>query len=285
MMDLYAGLAIMAIATCTVLALTVRLTRTITKREATGTGIVAALLILLYFKYVWNQTLISQFLPVSSLVVVSNWFPLIAAFLSGITWTHGYGSRLRRILFGGTLIALASWSIVRPLLGSPPECDNKWDEHGICLQTSRFTCTAAAAATLLKHYDVNAQESEMAELCLTRRGTTWLGLFRGLQLKVEDRPLDVEVIECDLETMLRLEGPLILSVGIDPDKPYRDIYVRKWGWEPGQLHTVVRFDDTVRGLQLVGDPAVGLEGWSREDFETLYRGRVVQLVPRSGGTP
>ncbi len=116
MMDLYAGLAIMAIATFTVLTLTVWLTRTITKREATGTGVVVALLILLYFKYIWNQTLIAKFLPVSNLVVVSNWFPLIAAFLSGITWTHGYGSRLRRVLFGGTLIALSGWLIVRPCL-------------------------------------------------------------------------------------------------------------------------------------------------------------------------
>ncbi len=284
MMDLYAGLAIMSIATFTVLTLTVRLTRTITKREATGTGVVVALLILLYFKYIWNQTLIAKYLPLSNLVVVSNWFPLIAAFLSGITWTHGYGSRLRRVLFGGTLIALSGWLIVRPLLGSPPVCDNKWDEHGVCLQTSPYTCTAAAAATLLRQYDIPAEESEMADLCLTRRGTTWLGLYRGLQLKVQDRAFDVEVIECDLDTMQKLNGPLILSVGIDPEKPYRDIYVKKWGWEPGQLHTVVRFDQQVRGLQLIGDPAVGLEGWNSEDFKTLYRGRVVRLVRRDGGS-
>ena len=282
MMDLYAGLAIMAIATFTVLALTVRLTQTITKREATGTGVVVALLILLYFKYIWNQTLIATFLPVSSLVVVSNWFPLIAAFLSGITWTHGYGSRLRRVLFGGTLIALSGWLIVRPLLGSPPECDNKWDEHGVCLQTSPYTCTAAAAATLLKQYDIPAEESEMADLCLTRRGTTWLGLYRGLQLKIQDRPLDVEVIECDLNTMLNLKGPMILSVGIDPEKPYRNSYVEKREWEPGQLHTVVRFGRKFRGMQLIGDPFVGLEPWTQEDLKTLYRGRVVRLVQRNG---
>ncbi len=277
-MDLYAGLAIMAIATFFVLALTIRLTRTISKREATGTGIVVAMLILLYFKYIWNQTLISRFLPVSNLVLLSNWFPLIAAFLAGITWTHGYGSRLRRALFGGTLISLAAWLLVHPLLGSPPQCKNKWDRNGVCLQTSRFSCTAAAAATLLRLYDIEAQESEMAELCLTRRGTTWLGLFRGLQLKTQGRPLAVEVIECDLATMLKMKGPLILSVGIDPSKPYRESYVEKHGWEPGQPHTVVKLDRKFRGQQLIGDPAVGMQPWTQEDFETLYRGRVVRLT-------
>lgn len=278
MTDLYAGLAIMAVVTVAVLLMTVLLTRGISRREATGTGVVVALLILLYLRYIWNQPFVSRLLPVSNLVVVSNWFPLIAAFLTGITWTHGYGTRLRRAVFGGTLIGFAVWSTVHPLLGSPPECDNRWDRHGICLQTSRYTCTAAAAATLLRQYGISAQESEMAELCLTRRGTTWLGLFRGLQLKVDGLALNVEVIECDLNAMLKLKGPLILSVGIDPEKPYRPEYVDKWGWEPGQLHTVVCFDQKVRGLRLIGDPAVGLEAWNHEDFRTLYRGRVVRLV-------
>ncbi|MBI1312842.1 hypothetical protein GC176_16255 [bacterium] len=284
MMDLYAGLAIMAIGTLVVLALTIRLTRTITKREATGTGVVVALLILLYFKYVWNKTLIAELMPVSNLIVLSNWFPLLAAFLAGITWTHGYGSRVRRLVFGGVLFAFATWSLLLPLLGSPPPCDNKWDEFGVCRQTSRFTCTAAAAATLLKHYGIETQESEMAELCLTRRGTTWLGLYRGLQLKTAGKPLKVEVIECDLDTMQKLDSPLILSVGIDSDKPYRPVYVEKWGWEPGQLHTVVLFDQLIAGRRLVADPAVGLETWNREDFETLYRGRVVRLVKTNADT-
>ena len=86
----------------------------------------------------------------------------------------------------GRLLA-ATW----PLLGRTPACSERWDELGTCLQTTDYTCSPACAATLLKKYGIAATEQEMAELCLTRRGTSWQGLYRGLKLKTAGTDWDV----------------------------------------------------------------------------------------------
>lgn len=278
MTDLYVGLGIMAVASLIVLLLTVRWTRSITTRETTGVGIVASLLILVYLKFIWKTTLLANVLPFSNIVVLSNWFPLLAAFLAGIVWTHGYGTRPRRVVFGLTVFCVASWSMISPLVGSPPQCRNEWHESGVCLQTSHYTCTAAAAATLLQGYEIYAEESEMAELCLTRDGTTWQGLFRGLTLKTRGTGYRVDVFECDWKELSELEEPAIISAGIDPDLPFDPIYQSQWGWDPGQLHTVVLLAFNEEHGIVIGDPTVGLEQWREKDLETLFRGRVVRLV-------
>lgn len=286
MTDLYIGLAIMIAASLAVLGLTVKWTKPLTKRAVTLTGVLAALLLLAYLRFIWKTALLSELLPFTSIVILSNWFPFAAAFLAGITWTHGYGTKKRRVIFGLTLYTIAVFSMVEPILGQPPRCFDKWQSHEkysfpISRQTSGYSCTAAAAATLLRLNGIPAQESEMAELCLTRRGTTWQGLYRGLKLKTAGHPFRVEIIECRLsELKNRLPAPAVISVGIDPDKPYSREYVYAWGWQPGMRHSVVLLGfnkDTDRAA--VADPSVGFEEWNARDMETLWRGRAVCLVP------
>jgi hypothetical protein len=225
---------------------------------------------------------LAEYLPYSSIVVLSNWFPPAAAFLAGITWTHGYGSKTRRVLFGGTLFATSCWSVASPLLGSPPVCENIWDQQRVCRQTSRYTCTPAAAAMLLTRHGIPAQESEMAELCLTRKGTTWQGLFRGLTIKTRDQPYRVRVVECDWDELPeKLTGPAILSVGIDPSKPYPEHYTKYWGWMPGVRHSVMLRGVISDGRLSIADPAVGAELWTEVDLQTLFRGRFITLEPTS----
>ena len=280
MTDLYIGMAILAAVSQLVLMGTVWSTRNITKREATAVGVVVALLIVCYLRFIWKSSVLADYLPYSSIVVLSNWFPPAAAFLAGITWTHGYGSKLRRVLFGGVLFATSCWSVVSPLLGSPPVCENIWDEHSVCRQTSRYTCTPAAAAMLLTWHGILAQESEMAELCLTRKGTTWQGLFPGLTIKTRDQPYRVRVIECEWDELSeKLTGPAILSVGIDPSKPYPEHYTKYWGWMPGVRHSVMLRDVLPDGRLSIADPAVGAEFWEEADLQTLFRGRFLTLEP------
>lgn len=285
MTDILTGLSIMAALTAVVLLLTIRFTRPLTRREATGVGTVVALLMILYLRFAWQTALLSQVLPWSNVVVLSNWFPLAAAFLAGVTWTHGYGTKLRRVLFGLAVLGISGWSMIQPLLGQPPECEDFWDGNGVCRSTSKYTCSPASAATLLRRYGIKTSEAEMARLCLTRRGTTWQGIYRGLRLKLDEQPLDqklprrIDVIECDWkELRTRLSEPAILSVGLLPGTPGSDVYISRWGWQPGVLHSVVLMEFHGDDLMLIADPAVGLEFWSMTDLQNLYRGRAIRLA-------
>jgi hypothetical protein len=286
MTDLYLGLAILIAASLVVLGLTVRWTKPMTKRAVTLTGFLAALLLLAYLKFVWKTAFLVTVFPHSSIPIVSNLFLIAAAFLAAITWTHGYGTKKRRVLFGLTLYSIAVYSTIEPLLGQPPFCFNKWQSHRdyefpISRQTSGYSCTAAAAATLLRMNGIPAQESEMAELCLTRKGTTWQGLYRGLTLKTAGLPFRVEIIECPLaELENRLPAPAVISVGIDPDKPYSRKYVHAGGWQPGMRHSVVLLGFRPHSDRVaIADPSVGFEEWNTRDMNTLWRGRAVCLVP------
>ena len=282
MQDLIYALGLMLLASLLVLCLTVRFTRPLTKRTTTIVGVVCGIAMAGYLFQLWGKAALATVLPFSALVVLGNWFPLAAAFLAGITWTHGYGSKLRRTLFGLTLFAVSYYSMIEPLLGRPPECLDEWLAGGLCLQTNQKTCSAAAAATLLSRYGIAAQESEMAKLCLTREGTTWQGLYRGLKLKTADRDLDVEVFECDVDELLKnFEQPSIIFVGLSAEEPHPRSYSEELGWTPGVRHSVVLLDVMESGLLLVVDPTSGAEFWTVDDLRILWLGRGMRLSKRA----
>jgi hypothetical protein len=276
----------MAIACVVVYMLTVRLSRKTDKRTTTVVGFFVAFLMGLYLKFWWCKAAITAVLPVSSIIVVGNWFPLLAAFMAGIIWSHGYGSKKRRVLFGSTLFVIASYSTIVPILGTRPDCYDRWDDTGVCRQTSSFTCTPAAAATLLGMHGIFAEESEMADLCLTNmEGTTWQGLYRGLALKTADRDIDVEVYECEYHEIVKhFEGPAVISVGLEKERDYPPIYTKQWGWKKGVRHSVVLLDFISYDRVLVADPSIGLEYWSIGDLKTLWRGRAITLKRREKST-
>ena len=169
---------------------------------------------------------------------------------------------------------------VEPLLGETPRCRDAWI-GGVCLQTSPDTCSPAAAATLLSRFGIEAQESELAQLCLTRVGTMWQGLYRGLKLKVDSRDYEVEVFEGSVEELLHsFDGPQILAVGVSDDRPHPSWYTEELGWSPGVRHSVVLLDQLPDGLLLVADPSVGYEFWTRDDLEVLWLGRSLRLRTR-----
>lgn len=309
--DLIAGLVLLALLSVGLFVLGAKLGRSISVRWVKVLGFMASAALLAYVAFLEDNVLLVKILPVSNLVVVGNWIPLLVSFLAGLAWSliprqaslataaaqvspppggvalpakraGRTAMQIRRFVAVIALEALGWFAVVRPLWGSPPHCANSWDGD-ICLQTTESSCTAACAATLLKAHGIDATEKEMADLCLTRRGTLWQGLYRGLKLKTAGSPWDVEVIHGPFEVLRTFqEDPAILAAGVPTHGQVARIYTERYGWSPGEWHSVLFFGFRDNGRVAMGDPSpgIGREEWTEEDLRVLWAGRGVRLVRR-----
>ena len=302
MYDLYVGVVIMLMVSAGLFLIGRRIAIVAPRWMMNLLAILTILGVAAYVVYLRDNVLMAIMLPYSNLVVLGNWFPPGVGFLGGLAWIRVYGGRLRKGAYTAVLIAVGLFALLHPLLGEPPECKNEWrgyelDRFGgpnenvdVCLQTSDATCSAACAATVLMLAGIEADEGELALLSLTRKGTTWQGLYRGLKLKTAGTAWDVDVFYCEVDELPDLIGsgnPMILAVGIPRGVDVDPKYVGDNGWDPGQLHSVVliRFGDN--GRVLIGDPTpdIGLETWSKADLALLWRGVGLRLVPRKRDMP
>jgi hypothetical protein len=125
----------------------------------------------------------------------------------------------------------------------------------------------------------------MSKLCLTREGTTWLGLYRGLKVKTQGTPWDVEVISCNADQLLfNRHHSMILSVGLPPTGPgSQQLAMNEWGWKRGIGHSVIMLRYVRRsGVRVIDPtPGVGYEDWAFGDVRYLFRGTAIRLVKRS----
>lgn len=85
-------------------------------------------------------------------------------------------SLLPRIFFILPLLGVTAFSvapIIKPFIGSisADEMKNTWD-GGVCLQSTPSTCGAASSATILKYFDIDASESELAKEAYSYSGGT-----------------------------------------------------------------------------------------------------------------
>ena len=211
-----------------------------------------------------------------------NFLPYGLSLLAGLTWATSPGTAARRSLPVGIMICVAGFALVRPLFGTTPPCHNQW-KGDVCLQSSLSTCSAACAATLLKAHGIDVQESEMAAACLTRKGTSWQGLFRGLCQKTQGTPWVVEVSSPSWDALEATEEhPVIIDVGILSMEDVPKIYTEEYGWQVGQLHSVVDYGERPNNRVAIAEPTpgVGREEWTKDDLKILYRGRCYRLIPR-----
>jgi hypothetical protein len=283
MSDLVVGYAVIAASAVVVFLVSVFSARGLSPRALDLATLLVVAGLFFYIRQVWYQPVLAEWLPFSNLIVIGNWLPLFSAAIAGLAWQRTAAARERRPLTLGALGICALVSAVYPVLGTAPRCDNRWDNLETCLQTAHQTCSAACAATLLRRHGIAATEQEMAELCLTRRGTSWQGLYRGLKLKTADSDWDVQVCQCSVDDLERMHsGPLILSVGLPADEPVNSEFSREFGWVPGVNHSVVLESYQGSETAVISDPSqeMSREHWDRDMLDTLFRGTVVRLTPR-----
>lgn len=264
--------------------------RVLKNRSTTFLDIIAVLILVLiwfYVKTVWGQLWIVKWIPLSSVIVLSNWFPPLLAALGATVWLRlAPASVARRMPIMVLTVAAAVYSVMYFIPSEPPECGNEWDRGfglytaPVCRQTTDYTCSAAAAATILRTLNIDTTEQEMARLCLTRSGTTWLGLYHGLSTKLRGTDYHVQFFDGSVNELRKLSEshPVLLCCQLDKTTAaVMPSLVTEGGWIPGLAHSVTYFGE-FKGLHIIGDPSRGYEGWTSQDLNTLWTGTGLSVV-------
>ncbi|MFK7822350.1 MAG: hypothetical protein AB8G99_26890 [Planctomycetaceae bacterium] len=281
MADIYSGAMIM-LSICSLLWIVgLKATQHRSQRLGLLVAKLVVLLIVAYIVFLWDNAVLTAIIPYSNVILLGNFFPVGAAILSGIACGRLREFRYRQAATAIAMLAAGGVGLFWPLLGSPPECGDKW-VNGACLQTTRSSCMAAASATLLQSHGVTASEKRMARLCFTREhGTNWLGLYHGLAVKLKSRGLRPALFDETLKQLRQHRDPQIISCELTEETAKAHPRLRdEWGWIVGVKHAVVLLeidDQTVR----VADPANGLEVWSLAQLQLLWdgRGARVESIP------
>lgn len=284
MQDLQISLAIMSSLTLCLAGVGIYLQLRTQRRTQRACMLLSSTAMAVYLACLWNSPLLVSLLPFSSAVILGNWLVPGGGFLAGILMSSRSIHPLRRGLLACSLLLLCAYSLFSPLLGTAPRCANVEFERILEFQTTETTCSAACAAGLLRLHGIPATEREMADLCLTRRGTHWLGVYRGLKLKTAGTEWDV-VAE-------RLTIPEILSAGNTPGVLSLSLH----GWAASRTedtelaglsgHSVILLGQRRPGEAAVFDPSpdYGFDVWTEAALQGVDSAIRLRLVSRSGRT-
>mgnify|MGYP003325354154 CR=1 FL=1 len=311
-----------------------RLLKTAHPRVLDACAVGLLLLMAAYVKYVWGELWIVNWIPLPSVIILSNWFPLLLSALGAVVCIRMGGDRndlpadddveiaaaeiinasvsiagepddrrlsidqyliIRRTVMMAMIIGAATYSVLSFIPLTAPECRDEWAAPPqpplvwpVCLQTNPNTCSAASSATILYTLGIQTTEQEMAKLCLTRNGTTWLGLYHGLSSKLLGTKHTVEFFESDTTNLFGLaqKHPLLLCCKLSSDAAQdAPEYVTQGGWKPGTAHSVVYFGQ-VNGRHVIGDPSRGYEIWSDQDLAILWTReglKITDIRPTNAG--
>ncbi|MEC9091194.1 MAG: hypothetical protein VX438_00715 [Planctomycetota bacterium] len=293
MLDIYSGIVIMIFVSILFFWFTVIVSSKFPRRVADVFAVFALLGMILYIRYLWDKAEISWFVPYSNAIILGNWFPVITAILSALVYHRIPGEKFRKYGMVTLLNLVGIYALFQPIVGITPECKNQIDEFGIARQSSQVSCSPTSAVNLLAYYGIKTTESEMSALCLTKTkrswlgfqlddgGTSWMGLYRGLKLKLSGSKFEPRFFSLTFEEFTEdPRGPVIVSLMLDPSlekkNPRQYERLRFLGWRPGLEHNVVFVEMSDWSVSIV-DPEVGYEEMTPDEFEALWVGRGIFL--------
>ena len=134
--------------------------------------------------------------------------------------------------------------------------------HGVCMQSTSYTCVAASLVTLLHAYDIPTSETEMAHLSMTERnnGATDTRAVNALERKLAGRDIEVHYEKMDFERLCRVDKPCLVSTTFA-------YFVS---------HMVPVLEANERAVVL-GDPLTGRRTITAEEFQNLWSERGIYL--------
>ncbi len=238
-----------------------------------------------YLTCLWDAPILVKLLPYSGVIILGNWLPVMGAWFAGVCSSTAGIPMWRRVIFSAGLMGLSVYSLMSPLIGESPRCMNVEFERILEFQTTEQTCSAACAASLLRLHGIDATEKELTDLCLTREGTHWMGVYRGLMLKTAGTEWRVVVERLSGEELAGAgRAPGVLSLTFHGRAAYRP-----QGTESAQNtgHSVVSLGTDRSGSLRVFDPSpdYGFETWDELAVQEVESAVLLRLESRSGRIP
>ena len=284
-MDLMLAALIVVLASLLALLGGMRIGQSCSVRCQSLSQIAVVIMATFYFAFLWDRPLLTRLLPHTAVILLGNWHAVMGSFFVGVYLTTPSVAPWPRLFVGPATLVLACYSIVAPVIGSAPECAECSSHQLLITQTTDWTCSPAAGASLLRLYGIDATEAQMAELCLTRKGTHWQGLYRGLKLMTASTGWDVVAEPYSAEAAGLLGAtPAILSVNIDS----ASLGPSDHGFHSSAGHTVLALRSRPAELSnpiavvTVFDPSpsYGIESWGPTLLNSFSDGVILRLVPR-----
>src|SRR5688572_14163548 len=159
------------------------------QRAAAITIAVGLVFVLLRAVVRWSPAFEYDLLPYDLYAIIHPWWAFPFAFvILGAGAPHMSTLNARRGVWVFTfllgLVGLSRlWITAR---FDPTTVHGVLDRHGVCIQSTDYSCGAASAVMLLDRHGVRTVEREMAELCWTNglTGTDEFGVCMGLRQKL-----------------------------------------------------------------------------------------------------
>jgi predicted double-glycine peptidase len=149
------------------------------------------------------------------------------------------------LILGGTRLGVRAWVVYRIW----EQLDN-WNQDGVLIQTTKFSCVPCSIVMLLKDEGIEASAARVAWIAGTDlKGTAPEGIKRAGKYY----GFDVRETEMGFEELMEANLPAIVEF-----------------WHEGILHAVYVRPDPRNGRLVIKNPSVGLVYTQRSDVQRHF---------------